>query len=149
MSDERKYRHRGYMDTGSPREPRSRGAGDDRERRSELGAPRGRSAGFDKELVIACKQCGETVRKLEALGAAEACAKCGSPLHSCLQCRHFDSALRFECSENMKLKERIADKKGANDCRWFEAATSFDMTGRKAADSPASARAAFEALFKK
>jgi predicted RNA-binding Zn-ribbon protein involved in translation (DUF1610 family) len=149
MADERKYRHRGYMDTGESREPRSRQGGAERERHSELGAPRGRSAGFDKDLVIACKKCGETIPRAEQLAAGESCPKCGNPLHSCLQCKSFDPSLRFECSENMKLKERIADKNAANECRWFGAATSFDMTGRKAADSPATARAAFEALFKK
>ena len=149
MADDRKYRHRGYMDTGESREPRKGGGPSEREHRSELGAPRGRSAGFDKELVIACKKCGDTIRRTDPIGAEDSCPKCGSPLHRCLQCKFFDPSLRFECSENMKLKERIADKNAANECRWFAAAASFDMTGRKAADSPATARAAFEALFKK
>ena len=136
------------MDSGSEpsRGPRSRV--EDAAPRSE-GAPRGRSAGLDKELVVRCKKCSGIVRGFDAIEIATACPKCGAALHACAQCRHFDPAARWECTRNDRIPARIPAKSAANSCPEYEALTSFDLTGAKAADSPADARRAFDALFKK
>jgi predicted RNA-binding Zn-ribbon protein involved in translation (DUF1610 family) len=148
MSDDRKYRHRGYMDSGSDKPRGPRGNFEGAPPKTE-GAPRGRSAGFDKELVVRCKKCGEAVRGLDAIETATVCPKCGTALHACAQCRHFDSSSRWECRQHARIPARVPDKSAANSCPVFEALASFDLTGAKAASTPSDARRAFDALFKK
>ena len=148
MSDDRKYRHRGYMDSGSEPSRGSRSRDDGVPPKSE-GGPRGRSAGIDKALVVQCKKCGQTVRGFDDVTAGTVCPKCGASLHACAQCKHFDSGARWECRENARIPARIPVKTAANGCPVYEPLTSFDLTGAKAADNPADARRAFEALFKK
>jgi hypothetical protein len=145
---DRKYRHRGYMDSGGEEPSRRRGAGEGAPPRLE-GAPRGRSAGLDKDLAVSCKRCGQNVRGIEEITPDSTCPGCGSPLHACLQCKHFDPAARWECSRNAGIPARVADKKAANSCELFSAAASFDLTGRRPEASAGDARKAFDALFKK
>jgi hypothetical protein len=113
------------------------------------GAPRGRSAGTDKEAIVACKKCGEKIRGFEDLKPEDRCPRCGSDLHSCVQCVHFDTSSRWECRKSEKIPARISAKTARNVCVVFSPALSFDLTGTKAPDSPTDARAAFERLFKK
>ncbi len=143
MSD-RKYRHRGYMDSGSEETGRrGRPPGPPRTE----GAPRGRGIDQEKAVVFACKSCGEKRRDPEEVGFETVCAKCGSDLHTCAQCAHFDTSARFECLKS--VPQRIADKKKRNRCAFFSPAKSFDLTGSRTAETPDDARAAFERLFKK
>jgi len=136
------------MDSGA--EPsRGRGHRDEGAARKSEGAPRGRSAGMDKDLVIQCKKCGNKVPGFDKVASQTACPKCGSALHACAQCRHFDPGVRWECTQNAKIPARVTVKTAPNDCPVFEPLASFDLTGTKAADSPADARRAFDALFKK
>jgi predicted RNA-binding Zn-ribbon protein involved in translation (DUF1610 family) len=148
VSDDRKYRHRGYMDSGSeaPRGPRGRS--DDAPPRTE-GAPRGRSAGLEKDLVVQCKKCSHRITGLEDIGPESRCPKCGAALHACVQCRHFDSAARWECARHAEIPARIAVKTAENACPAFAPLAGFDLTGTRASETPADARRAFEALFKK
>ena len=148
MGEDRKYRHRGYMDSDSERPRGPRGPREEEGPAASPGAPRGRSAGIDKELALACKKCGHTVRGFEEVRPADSCPKCGNPLHSCRQCSHFDTASRWECSKNAEIPERIPGKTSANPCPIFAPALSFDMTGGKTASAD-DARTAFEKLFKK
>jgi len=136
------------MDSGSEKPRGPRGHFEDTPPKTE-GAPRGRSAGFEKDLVVRCKKCGDAVRGLEAIEPDSRCPKCGTALHACAQCRHFDSAARWECTQNAKIPARVVDKGAANACPAFEALASFDLTGSKAASTPSDARRAFDALFKK
>jgi len=140
--NDRKYRHRGYMDS----EGESRGRSAPRPPR-EAGAPRGRGIDTDKAVVFACRACGEKRRDLEEIHADTKCAKCGAPLHACRQCAHFDTAARFECTQ--PIPERIASKNAANTCGFYSPARSFDLTGSRATGTPDDARAAFDRLFKK
>jgi DNA-directed RNA polymerase subunit RPC12/RpoP len=143
MSDDRKYRHRGYMDSGSesggrrpsgPRPPRPEG-------------PRGRGVDQDKAVVFRCKHCGEKVLDLDAIGTASRCRKCGEALHACAQCSHFDTSARFECTQ--PIPARIPSKKAANECTFYAPSKTFDLTGSRGTATPDDARAAFDALFKK
>jgi hypothetical protein len=136
------------MDSGRDAEPRSRAA-DEPRRSSTIGAPRGRTAGIDKNLVAACKHCGRQIREIDEITTASVCSQCGQPLHSCRQCRSFDSSARWECSENARIPARVPEKTAPNSCPVFSPSASFDLTGPKASDSPADARKAFDALFKK
>ncbi len=144
MNDDRKYRHRGYMDSGSaPSGPRSRGG--PRPERGE--GPRGRGADQEKAVVFRCKHCGERILDADAVGLEATCRKCGAALHSCSQCAHFDPSARFECGR--PIPERIVSKKAANTCTFYAPAKAFDLTGSRGEATPDDARAAFDRLFKK
>ena len=144
--NDRKYRHRGYMDSSSE-ERRPRGPRPDAPGRSE-GAPRGRGVDVDKAVVFACKECGEKHRDLEDIRFDSTCARCGADLHSCAQCANFDTSARFECIQ--PIPERIPSKKTRNTCTFYSPAKSFDLTGSRATTAtPDDARAAFDRLFKK
>jgi len=141
--NDRKYRHRGYMDSDSETGSRRTGP---RPPRND-GAPRGRGIDLDKAVVFACRACGEKRKDLEEIGLDSTCRKCGADLHSCSQCAHFDTTARFECSQ--PILERIPDKKRRNACKYYAPAKSFDLTGSRGGATPDDARAAFERLFKK
>jgi predicted RNA-binding Zn-ribbon protein involved in translation (DUF1610 family) len=142
--NDRKYRHRGYMDSGG--EERGRGRSPAGPPRTE-GAPRGRGIDLDKAVVFACKSCGEKRRDFEQLGLDTTCGKCGADLHTCAQCANFDTSARYECAK--PIPARVADKKKRNACTFFSPAQSFDLTGSRGSESPDDARAAFDRLFKK
>ncbi|HTR02246.1 MAG TPA: hypothetical protein VMN82_03550 [Thermoanaerobaculia bacterium] len=142
MSDDRKYRHRGYQDSGNDGGVR-RPAGP----RPPKEGPRGRGVDQDKAVVFRCKHCGERVLDLDSIVVGATCRKCGGALHSCSQCSHFDTSARFECTQ--PIPARIASKKAANDCAFYAPAKTFDLTGSRGTATPDDARAAFDALFKK
>jgi len=91
------------------------------------------------------------------------CPKCGTALHCCKQCAHFEPSTRFQCLK--PIPERIAVKDAANQCSLFSPRvtvardglpsgngtngtrpdTAAQVTPRTATD----ARAAFNNLFKK
>ncbi len=142
--NDRKYRHRGYMD--SSEEARGRKAGAPRPPSTE-GAPRGRGADQEKAVVLACRSCGEKRRDPEEVRFESTCSRCGADFHACSQCAHFDTSARFECTQ--PIRERIASKKQRNTCSFYAPARSFDLTGSRAAETPDDARSAFERLFKK
>ena len=142
MSDDRKYRHRGYQDSGKDEVRRSSGP---RGPRPE--GPRGRGIDLDKAVVFACRSCGNKRKDFEDLRTDSTCEKCGANLHSCRQCANFDTSARFECSK--PIPARIASKKAANECTFFAPAKTFDLTGSRGTATPDDARSAFDALFKK
>jgi hypothetical protein len=144
MDDDRKYRHRGYMDSDRDRSSGRRPSGP-RPPRPE--GPRGRGADQAKAVVFACHACGEKRRDVDAIRFDSTCGKCGADLHACSQCAHFDTSARFECVR--PIPARIAAKKLRNTCTFYEPARSFDLTGSRAVETPQDARAAFDALFKK
>ena len=144
MSDDRKYRHRGYQESDRDR-PSGRGPSGPRPPRPE--GPRGRGADQAKAVVFACRACGEKRRETEPLRPDSTCEKCGADLHTCSHCVAFDTSARFECTK--PVPARIAAKKQRNDCAFFEPSRSFDLTGSRSVDTPQDARAAFDALFNK
>jgi hypothetical protein len=145
VSDDRKYRHRGYQD--ADRDATGRRPGGPRPPRRDDGAPRGRGIDQAKDVVFRCKHCSEKVLDLEGIGFESVCRKCAASLHSCSQCAHFDTSARWECTQT--ILARIVSKKAANTCTLFSPAKTFDLTGSRAVATPDDARAAFDALFKK
>jgi hypothetical protein len=151
MSDDRKYRQRGYQD-----EPRTRKTGPGPA--ASPGAPKtdrapGRqlqdAAGpktpnlMASHEVFRCARCGNRLGlPVERDGR---CSRCGVDLHSCVQCASFDTSARFECSQNA-LTARITPKDVRNDCAFFSPRTTVErQTGT---EGPPSARQAFDDLFK-
>lgn len=150
MSDERKYRQRGYQD--SPREPRR-----DRDRppapKKEY-APRGQPPDAPKTFnmpgfreVVRCR-CGNELTVAIAWSADGKCARCGSDLHTCAQCVSFDTGAAFECQK--PIPARVSPKDSLNTCPEFEPRTTVERE-TKSSDSGTggtSARKAFDDLFK-
>jgi hypothetical protein len=152
LSD-RKYRHQGYQDSGGfgshtgrserPQTPRA-----PQQQRIE-GAPRGRTAGGFGPEAFKCNQCGQIRHNLGDMTHEETCLKCGADLHSCGNCRFFDTTTMWECREN--IPARVAGKQAKNECTFFSPKIVRDLAADKAGklQTPDDARKAFDALFKK
>lgn len=148
MSD-RKYRQRGYQD--EPREPR-------REQRAPVKkeyAPRGQPPDAPKTFnmpgfreVVRCARCGHELTVAAAWSADATCPRCGSALHSCAQCVHFDTSAPFECQQ--PIKARVSPKDARNTCESFEPRTTVERETKSSSSpgSSGSARQAFDDLFK-
>jgi hypothetical protein len=144
---DRKYRHRGYQDSGRTSGSSSgHGGGPFEERPTRLeGAPKGRGAERNRDEVFRCKTCGE---KADAeFPATAVCRKCGVALHACVQCASFDTVARFQCRK--PVEKAILSKTARNDCAFFSPAIVLDLKGKSALETPDQARAAFDKLFGK
>ncbi len=90
------------------------------------------------------------------------CPKCGTALHCCKQCMHFDSSTRFQCLKPISV--RIPAKDQANSCELFRPCVTVARDGlpsgpvskiappslvSAAPRNASDARAAFDSLFKK
>lgn len=144
MSD-RKYRQRGYQDSG--------GAPQDKNKVEHAPAPRRDNTFGPRPInmpgtrtVSRCAECGTLLQNLtEPVGQ---CPKCGFALHACKQCEHFDPSRRFECSQ--PVPERISPKDKANTCSSYSIRVMLEKeTSSKGSQRPNDARQAFENLFKK
>jgi len=154
MSDDRKYRQRGYRD-----EPRERGP-----KGAKPAPPKERAPGrvlqdergpktpnlMAAHEVFRCARCGNLLSV--PVGLLDRCAKCGVDLHACIQCVSFDTSARWECTENAKLPARVAPKDERNTCTLFTPRTTVERqtsTSGSAASTPTnSAKRAFDDLFK-
>jgi hypothetical protein len=154
LSD-RKYRHQGYQDGGGygskPGGSRPQGPRPDmppRQQRME-GAPRGRTAGGFGPEAFKCNQCGHIRQNLGVLTTDETCLRCGADLHTCGNCRFFDTTTLWECREN--IPARISGKHLKNECTFFSPKIVRDLAADKAGklQTPDDARKAFDALFNK
>jgi len=148
MSDDRKYRQRGYQD-------------DDRRERAPHGqGPKPPKAPYDPRIprdpkapnmmafheVFRCARCGAI--EDAAIGSLSTCGKCGVDLRSCIQCVSFDPSARFECLQ--PIKARVSPKDGRNECPSFAPRMRVEReTGSAPASaSGSSAKSAFDSLFK-
>jgi hypothetical protein len=145
MSDDRKYRQRGYQD-------------DDRKGSKPSGpkpgppGPRERPEGpktpnlMPTHEVFRCARCGHL--EDANIGSMSVCGKCGVPLHACVHCVSFDTSATFECQQ--EIPKRVSPKDERNECALFAPRTRVEReTGSTAAASgPSSARKAFDDLFK-
>jgi hypothetical protein len=159
MSDDRKYRQRGYQDAprergpkgpqGPKQPPRERAPG--RVLQDERG-PKTPNLMAAHE-VFRCARCGNLLSV--PVGPLDRCSKCGVDLHSCIQCVSFDTSARWECTENARLAARVAPKDERNMCDLFTPRTTVErQTSSPASKEPGSsgsgnsARRAFDDLFK-
>lgn len=147
MSDDRKYRQRGYQDA-----PRERQAP-----RGEKKPPPERSPGrqlqdpagpktpnlMASHEVFKCARCGN--RLSLPVEPAARCPRCAVDVHSCINCASFDTSARWECTQ--PLTARVSPKDEGNLCTFFEARTTVERQTTTPAGPP-SARQAFDDLFK-
>ena len=162
MSDDRKYRQRGYQDDGRDRRPQGPhqpggGARPDREPGAPAGARRISSEGarnprmMGSRQVARCSRCG-TIVDAEIMSLSK-CPKCQVQLRSCIQCVNFDPGASLECA--VRIQVRVSPKDVANDCQHFSGRTAWerDTTTAVAEKSstpkePSGAKKAFDDLFK-
>lgn len=142
MSD-RKYRQHGYQDSGEKGRQTGERPGDKPARKDTFG-PRPLQMAA-KRTVSRCSQCGTVLASTGEI--PDKCPKCGFELHSCKQCMYFDPSSRFECMQ--AVPERISRKDVKNECTFYAIrVTTEKETTTPAATKPASARQAFDNLFK-
>ncbi len=71
------------------------------------------------------------------------CGACGEAVHSCVNCRFFDTAAPNECRAG--VEKRVQAKSARNDCDSFEPRLVQDHAGDPGSEGDA--KAAFDALF--
>lgn len=65
----------------------------------------------------------------EKISRKEDCPTCGSDLHSCKMCEHYDRSAYNECRES--TADRIVEKEKANFCDYFKLSGSGDAGASK------------------
>jgi len=142
MSD-RKYRHRGYMDSDRDappsRPPQSKGPQRPRDNNEGPRSPKMMAFGE----TVKCASCG--AKAPSNIIHETSCTNCRAELHTCRQCNYFDPSARFECSKPITLK--IVNKNARNKCELFAPRTVVER--QTSSGAPNDARAAFAKLFKK
>ena len=157
MSDDRKYRQRGYQDEPrgprGPKGPRPAKPPQERAPGRVLQDERGPKTPnlMAAHEVFRCARCGNLLSV--SVGMLDSCSKCRVDLHSCIQCVSFDTSARWECTQAAKLPARVAPKDERNTCTFFAPRTTVErQTGTPAntsASAPTnSAKKAFDDLFK-
>ncbi|MDP2270785.1 MAG: hypothetical protein Q8N23_21865 [Archangium sp.] len=92
-----------------------------------------------------CGKCGAVLEAtFNQTGRRETCPACGSELHSCIHCRHYDETVAKECKE--PFAEVPDDKESANFCDFFQLG---DGANRQSGPGKDALLSAAEALFKK
>jgi hypothetical protein len=154
LSDDRKYKHRGYQDSGgfgSHTGNSQRQSQPPREFLKERleDAPRGRTAGGFGPDAFKCNKCSQIRHNLGELTHEDVCNGCGADLHTCGNCRFFDTTTLWECRENIPV--RVVGKHAKNICTFFTPKIVKDLAADKGQklQTPDEARKAFDALFNK
>src|SRR2546430_14205095 len=128
MSDDRKYRQRGYQDSGqrAPKGPRPRRPPQERAPGRVLQDASGPKTPnlMSAHEVFRCARCGNLLAVPVAADAK--CSRCGVDIHSCIQCVSFDTSARWECTQSAKLPARVAPKDERNDCVFFTPRTTVE-----------------------
>lgn len=93
---------------------------------------------------VVCYRCGTSLAAFSLpLARQDLCPECGSELHVCRMCRHFDERAVDQCLE--EEAEAVREKARANFCDWFVAAErAWDSSASREAEEAA---ARFEELF--
>ena len=136
---DRKYKQRGYQDSG----------GSSRERTEHQPAKRPESFGPKtpnmpgKREVVRCASCATLLPA--GIDFTAKCPRCNAELHSCKQCSFFDTGSRFECTQ--PVSARIPKKEAGNQCNFYSQRTTVER--ETSSTRPLDARQAFENLFRK
>jgi len=161
---DRKYGHRGYRDAEKQEKHEKK---DKHDRKPPQGGPRGATDHLGPRTPrmvgtvtrARCSNCGAVL--VAGFDPNGQCPKCNFDLHCCKQCRYFDTAAQFECTQTIPV--RVSPKDTKNTCKVYEfrttvekdtAPTSYMQASQIPAAAPATARPldarqAFENLFKK
>jgi hypothetical protein len=138
----RKYKQIGYMGGTPGKKPPTRRP---QVKRSDLGTPRVPDP-LKARLSFKCALCGNAQMIAGEVTPADACTNCGAPIHSCVNCRFFDSSAPNECTQ--PIEHPIDAKRALNSCPLFRPKITVDISVSDE-NKHVDARAAFDALFKK
>ena len=160
MEGDRKYKQRGYQDSGSREQ--NGGQRGDRPRGQGPRAPLDVTGPRLPRMVqaVAASRCFNCATMLPPdTDFSSTCPKCGTDLHCCKQCTYFEPSTRFQCRKPLKV--RISPKDKANECELFKARVTVarDSVQPQTTQSVVTrnipsprnvddARAAFDSLFK-
>jgi len=143
MSD-RKYGQQGYQDDDRGDERRRSGPSrSPAEPREKPLRPRGRGLGAPTATVFRCAACGQ--KHSAGVDVGSVCSKCGTDLHTCTHCAHFDTSALGECRKRAPVY--VANKSKRNDCELYEPKAAQEFA--KEPESARSGKSAFDALFKR
>ena len=94
-----------------------------------------------------CFKCRTEVALLAGnkVGRRDSCPKCGSDLHACLNCEHYDEKAYNQCREPQA--DRVLDKDRSNFCDYFSFRSGSG--GAKVSDPKEKAMKDLDSLFKK
>jgi len=97
-------------------------------------------------MRIRCPKCG-TEWETDRLGFRDECPECAAYLHTCINCRHFDTATGG-C--RIPTTDEVHDRRGQNFCEEFEFGSGSSETEEAEEERPSSeeARRRFEDLFR-
>jgi hypothetical protein len=95
--------------------------------------------------VFRCAECGEKVPNPDELSASSSCSRCSEDLHSCRNCRYFDTSVENECRQAVTV--RVPRKRANNDCGLFKPVMAVDLRGGSEEAKGDEARRAWEDLF--
>ncbi len=135
----RKYGQKGYDESSRPERSRQPPAAP----RPKREGPRGKGFGAEREDVFRCRDCGAQRRISATVVFDTTCTQCARPLHNCVNCRYFDSAVRFQCRQDPPAD--MISKTKANECEAFAPKVVREFASDVKRDSEG--RAAFDALF--
>ena len=94
---------------------------------------------------VDCWKCGASLAALSLpFGRIERCKACGTDLHCCRQCTHYDRSAWQQCRE--QSVEEVREKDRANFCDHFKPVGGRFVGADAGVDA---ARAALESLFGK
>ncbi|MGC4081100.1 MAG: hypothetical protein QM736_03055 [Vicinamibacterales bacterium] len=93
--------------------------------------------------VFKCARCGNKLTL--PVDSGDRCKRCGTGVHSCINCVSFDTGSRFECSQST-LTARVSPKDEQNSCTFFAPRTTVERQTSTQVE-PNSARKAFDDLF--
>lgn len=141
MSDDRKYRQRGYMDNGRSRADRPASPQAPKPAPRDRIGPRTYNMPGYRE-VMRCARCGNVIGG--DIARETRCTRCGADLWACVHCVHFDTSRTFECAQT--IPARISPKDARNECALFEPQRRIER--ETSSPAPNDARKAFDDLFK-
>lgn len=100
--------------------------------------------GYDKFM---CWKCQEPIEDGLEIFRTTDCSGCGSPLHSCVNCRFYEVGAHYDCHET--IDEQVKDKEAANFCDYFSVnlIPISVSSPSKVDDVKKAARNAFDNLF--
>jgi len=100
--------------------------------------------------MLHCWKCGQTIDLPPArrVGNRDTCPTCDSDLHSCRNCRFYDTSKNNQCAETQA--EWVRDKEMANYCDYFSAppGLSVGRIGSRSVSAAQDAKKRFDSLFK-
>lgn len=84
-------------------------------------------------LSPTCFHCGRALHYEKiTVGRRDTCDGCGSDVHVCKNCRHYDPSCYNECREPQG--ERVVDKERSNFCDYFSLGAAAAAGGKSTSD---------------